>query len=166
MVTFEIFRISKRIDEQLPQSLSKKIFFLSKKNPSYLILAIRSQGGDLGHAAHFVSLLNELKRRGTKIVTIAYESVSSAALPIFAAGDIRIAKSEEAVFFFHRAEKITKVSFDELLGSEESAFKYMSNRFTLPLEKLYELANEEKRLAANLAKDLGIVHKILKKAVA
>lgn len=165
MAKFEIFRISRRIDEQLPQNLIRKVFFLPKKNPHYLILVIRSQGGDLGHAAHFVSLLNELKRRGTKVITIAYDFVSSAALPIFAAGDIRMTKSEREIFFFHRAEKTATVSFDELLGSENSAFKYMSNRFALSLEELYKIANEEKRIGASYAKDLGIVHKILEKTV-
>lgn len=158
-----VFRISGRIDDSLPEKLSLKDFFICKsKAPEYLFIPMRSAGGYLYGASKTVELLNVLKERGTKIVTINCDFVSSSALPIFATGDLRISKKIDNKFFFHRAELESPESatLEELASGEKSSFELMSDRFGLSINSIYDLANTSRRLNASEAMSLGIVHKI------
>ncbi len=157
-----IFRISSRIDKTVVENLKSKKFMEGNK-PEVLNVILRCRGGDLGHAATVVELLSELKDAGIKIVTKSYDFVCSAALTVFACGDIRIAKSKEDYYFFHRAEpdNSSVVTDKELIDGENNAFAFMAERFNLSFKTLISLANEKTRLCALDAKELGIVNEIL-----
>lgn len=158
-----LFRITTRIDEAVVENLKKKDFYTSTEKPEILNILMRSKGGDLGSAASIVTLLSELKDLGVKIITKSYDFISSAALPVFACGDIRIAQKASDEFFFHRAEPETdsRITKKQILDGEEDSFKFMAEKFNLPLQTIFDFSNEKTRLCAVDAKELGIVNEIL-----
>ena len=158
-----LFRISTRIDARVVENLKKKDFYTSSEKPEILNILMRSKGGDLGDAANIVTLLSELKDLGVKIITKSYDFISSAALPVFACGDIRIAQKASDEFFFHRAEpeNNSEITKEQILEGEKESFKFMAERFNLPIKTIFDFSDEKARICALDAKELGIVNEIL-----
>jgi ATP-dependent protease ClpP protease subunit len=161
--TKQVFRVTGRIDQSLHQRFEDFCLQAPIHDPTqWLYIFIRSFGGDLGWSSRIVG---EMKHFSAQIVTISYGVVHSSAIPIFATGTIRIAERPTDKFLFHRAKGDGTVCIDDIMSGEHSALEYVAERIKQKPDTLYYLADAETRLDALQAKELGLVHKILKTPV-
>jgi ATP-dependent protease ClpP protease subunit len=156
-----VFRCSDLINEKMYNRFKQFCEHIPVNLPDQkLYFYIMSIGGDLGWASKIVSLINELSN--IEIVTVGYYKVHSSAIAIFAAGDLRLARTRDVKFLFHLPTKeVETVSEKDLHKSQESVFGFIAERIGRPVEEINELAARETYLSAEDAEKIGLVHQIL-----
>lgn len=160
-----------------PQTLEELKKFL-KACPGRVTLNINSPGGDLSVALKMCTLLKrEAKKR--KIIGIVQEKADSSALLVLQCCSLRKA-SKKATFLFHPARKKITISFDatapraKILKIIEQAWKktrrlqrrankILSEKTGSGIKWLTRISKQKYRLAAEEARALGFIDKIIRK---
>lgn len=91
--------------------------------------------------------------------------VNSAAITIFASGDIRLTKTPRCKFLFHEPrveDEDFKVSEEDLERSKDSVYEYLAGKTKVDFNYIKKLSINNVYIDAVKAKELGLVHKILK----
>lgn len=157
-----MFRISGRIDTNLVirfEQFCEQVLAKKKIEDDTTYIHIMSKGGDLGSAAAFISIM---KDSSLAFTTIAYHIVHSAAIPIFAAGGLRVAKENRDSFLFHRT-KIQNNLVSEKAGlfSEKEAVRFIAESIEIEQSVIESLMIKETYLSAKQAKDINLVNYLI-----
>lgn len=157
--TNHFFRLNRRIDKDLTLEFEKFCSKVPEDTSHIVYLLFNSKGGDLGEASNIIELRNTLVNT---VVCLSYEEVHSSAIPIFASGDIRIARNIEGTFFFHNAKKVNLEISDEIFKkSELSIFSYLADRMSVSSKLVRKLATNSTYVSSINAQKLGLVQKII-----
>jgi len=120
---------------------------------------IMSPGGVVADCFGAVDVLNYAKSRGIKVICVARGMVASAAVPVFAVGDIRIA-GPNTVFMLHKPDRTGTVNEDylEMMDLHEKLYiTILADNCQLTYEEIDKYCTEFTWFTAKEAKRWGLV---------
>jgi ATP-dependent protease ClpP protease subunit len=148
----------------------KQSFLLKRYGIETIHVYVNSGGGTMTTAFAIVDIFERLKREGFKIITEAHGMVASAAVPVFLAGNTRIA-TKSTTFLLH-PPKIDSYGFSSdtinTLKAKETAMSMMKDIYCrivskysdLSTGKLSKLMEEDTWFTAGQAQEWGMVDEL------
>lgn len=144
-------------------SLRSKVLELKSKGITELRIFIMSPGGMVLDAFGACDVIRDAKASGIHVTTIGLGMVASASMPVFLAGDTRMAGAN-TVFMLHKPdrEEITDENYIELMDLDERLYiDLVADNCDLTYDEVNKLCNDFTWFTAEQAKRYGMVDEII-----